>query len=143
MKSARRYFNEGLKINCRERKMTLTYKEAIDGNIIDDAQAVENLEMGFPILDFLKPKQNFILTMILEQYNSKIKIQLFDYIAKSVLYRYHIVTYTIYTILCLMGACKDFWRFSCKNELMSCFPFERIIINGREHYSIYSCLNDV
>lgn len=62
--------------------MTLTHKEAIDGNIIDDAQAVENLEMDFPILDFLKPKQNFILTMILEQYNSKIKIQLFDYIAK-------------------------------------------------------------
>lgn len=36
MISARRYIDVGLKINYGERKMTLTHKDAIDGNIIDD-----------------------------------------------------------------------------------------------------------
>lgn len=37
MISARRYVNVGLKINYGERKMSLTHKKAIDGNVIDDA----------------------------------------------------------------------------------------------------------
>lgn len=66
--------------------MTLTHKEAIDGNIFDDSQAVENLEMNLPILDRISKIQ----VAFHIKYYMKTKIQLFDKIVKSVLYRYMI-----------------------------------------------------